>query len=489
MDVDLGRRLADELLAARDAKRRAEAEELRLVTQLAVAYHLDADDEDIHDALYEQELPVGGPGCPLVSEWFALELAGLLACTTRQATTTISRALNLRYRHPTLWTAVQQLQVDVPRAAAAANRCAQLPLDIADGVSARWLQLQHRYSWTGAMQLMDRLAAELAPKLAEKREQEALDARYVSVSRYRQGSMQVSAQLDVLDAKYLDAAIEQLAGLLGEDPNTDGFGKDRLRAKALGALAHPAYALALQQQAAAQPPLPQPSGAPAVDGQADDDPDAERRPHPAGCPGHACGTITVPLAKLRPTTEVFIHLPADSVTGLAGPARIERAGHLTQATLARLLGDKQVNLTVKPIIDLPELPAEDQYRPSTRMREAVCQIFTTEAFPHSTTPARGLEADHTIAYRVAGPPGQTSTGNLAPLRTRIHRAKTAGHWHAEQDSPGRVTWRTPLGYTYLVTPQGTFPLRSCPQPGTRPGKPVRARTQRGQTRHSKGSSP
>lgn len=500
MDTEKGRRIGDELLAARSAKRRAEAEELRLVTQLAVAYHLDAEDEALHDALYEQDLPVGGPGCPLVSEWLAPELAALLGCTTRQATTTISRALNLRYRHPALWTAVQQLEVDAPRAAAAAARCARLPLAIADVVSGPWLKLQHRYSWTGAMNLMDRLVAETAPLLAEKRERDALDARYVSISRYEQATMQISGQLDVLDARYLDAAIEQIADILNRDGSIDttGFGKDRLRAKALGILAHPAYALALQQQSA-QPTLPdgeRPTGhassspapvpscaMPACLPLDPEDPDAEyHRPHPSGSAGHTCGTITVPVARLRPTAQLFVHIPADSVAGLPGAARVERAGQLTQATLARLLHDKHVTLTVRPVIDLPELPAEDHYRPSGRMREAITQIFVTEAFPYSTTPARGLQLDHTIAYQTAGPPGQTAAGNLAPLRARIHRLKTAGHWHAAQDSPGRVTWRTPLGYEYVVTPHGTYPLRPrrAPRVAKRrapsPGEPSSGKT-------------
>lgn len=446
--------LADQLRANRITKRRAEADELRLVSQLAVGYHLDTEDE-VHEALYEQDLRVGGEGCPLISEWFGLELAGLLGCTTRQAVSLTGRALNLRYRHPTLWTAVQQLQVDPHRAAAAAGRCESLPREVADALSTRWLKQQHRLSWTASMNLIDKLIIEAAPQLAAEEERRALEARHVSIYAYREGSMQVSAQLDVLDAKYLDAAIEQIAALLpGADPTAAGVSKAELRARALGALAHPAYALALQQQAAGQPAL---LDAAAPGPIADQDPDAERhRPHPAGCTGHTCGTITTPLEKLRPVTQVFVHIPAASLAGLNGPARVEGAGSLTQDTLRLLLGDKQV--VVRPVIDLPEIPAEDPYRPSHRLREAVIQIFPTDAFPYSQTPSRGLQQDHTVAYRASGPPGQTWTGNLAPLRTRIHRAKTAGHWLAHLQSPGCALWRSPLGYLYRVTPHGTVAL-------------------------------
>lgn len=454
MNTASAKHLADQLRSIRMAKRRTEAEELRLVTQLAVGYHLEAE-TDTHDALYEQDMQVGGEGCPLISEWFGLELAGLLGCTTRQAVSLVGRALNLRYRHPTLWTAVQQLEVDPHRAAAAAGRCESLPSQVAERVGARWLKLQHRLSWTASMNLVDRLIIEEAPHLAAEEERRALAARHVSVHAYRDGSMQVSAQLDVLDAKYLDAAVEQLSDILAGHPEGAGVTKAELRAKALGALAHPAYALALQQQAA-QPVLLD-GAAPATTIPLAADPDGERhRPHPAGCAGHICGAITVPLEALRPRTEVFVHIPAASLTGLTGAARVERAGTLTHQTLGLLLADRQV--VVRPVIDVPELPDEDHYRPSAKLREAVIQIFPTEAFPYSQTPSRGLEQDHTTAYRLTGDGGQTRVGNLAPLRTRVHRVKTAGHWQAEQPTPGCLIWRSPLGYRYRVTPHGTYPL-------------------------------
>ena len=46
-------------------------------------------------------------------------------------------------------------------------------------------------------------------------------------------------------------------------------------------------------------------------------------------------------------------------------------------------------------------------------------------------------------------------GNLAPLTRRVHRAKTAGYWVMHQPEPGRIEWRSPLGYRYDVTPFGT----------------------------------
>ena len=59
MNTASAKHLADQLRSIRMAKRRTEAEELRLVTQLAVGYHLEAE-TDTHDALYEQDMQVGG---------------------------------------------------------------------------------------------------------------------------------------------------------------------------------------------------------------------------------------------------------------------------------------------------------------------------------------------------------------------------------------------------------------------------------------------
>ena len=80
--------------------------------------------------------------------------------------------------------------------------------------------------------------------------------------------------------------------------------------------------------------------------------------------------------------------------------------------------------------------------------------FPNEPFPFSQRDSVGLDLDHTVPYQ-PGRPGQTRVGNLAPLTRRVHRAKTAGYWVMHQPEPGRIEWRSPLGYRYDVTPFGT----------------------------------
>ena len=68
----------------------------------------------------------------------------------------------------------------------------------------------------------------------------------------------------------------------------------------------------------------------------------------------------------------------------------------------------------------------------------------------------GCRLDHTQPYQHTGaPPGQTRPDNLGPLGSRVHRAKTHGHFHLDQPRPGVFEWHTPLGYRYRVSPDRT----------------------------------
>ena len=211
---------------------------------------------------------------------------------------------------------------------------------------------------------------------------------------------------------------------------------------------NPACALALLQQAA-QPGLtdPDPDQAPSAPG-------AQR--HDPHCLGALCGTITTPLANLRPRLELAVHVHTDAVGRLTGSARIDKAGHITTALLAQLLPD--VAVTVQPVIDLAEVPAEDRYVPSVRLRKALMLTLDHEVFPYSHKRAAGLDLDHTQPF-TPGQRHQTRIGNLAPLTRRTHRAKTAQAWRVRQPSPGKLNWTSPLGFAYEVTTSGTRMLR------------------------------
>lgn len=462
--------LAEQLRDCDQLRRYAEAGIITKMCELADEYHIEQ--EDLIDVLEEKHIRLGGTGTPTVSEYLTLELAGLLRCSPAAAASRLADALDLKHRHPHLFTAVTDLTVEPARALRAARLCHDLAPETAEAVTDAWLAQQAGLSWTGCFKLLDRLVLEADRKRAEQKAREAAAFRGVWTWGLDQGSMRLSGQLDVLDARYLDESLSRMADVIA--PDNPGLDKNQLRAKALGIFAHPAYALALIQQAA-QPALTDPefdekvldqAAAPidGNDGIAESTDCGAEPPFTAGyvplqrqgyephtCRGHVCGTVTTPLSKLRPRAEVVIHIATDALGNTTGSARIEKAGNITTQILREILRD--VDVTIQPLIDLPEMPPVDNYAPPPRMRRALLMLMNTDMFPFSTTTSLHLDLDHTIEFR-NGRRKQTRIGNLAPINRRAHRAKTAGIWKVQQPLPGMLAWQSPLGYRYHVIRDG-----------------------------------
>ena len=467
-----GRAAAERLKVALVAGRQAAADEALAIHDLVVAYDIEIDD-DLIDELLVSTIRGGGEGTPEVHEFVHLELCGLLGVSARHARSRIFDVLNLVYRHPTLWAAVQGLGLEMYRAGMAASRCSQLSRADADLVGRQWFHQQEGLGWRAAMDLVDRLVIEADLVLAQKKQDQAAATREVVLRGHCEGVVDVTARMDALDALYLDATVDQLAEILRTDVANAVSTKQVLRAKALGILATPALALGLQQQAlnsasgqAVQHALlADPSQGPEPEDIHGAGPAVVRRPlldpetgrvnrDPHQCIGHACGRITVAPAKLQPKSKVYVHVNDEDLSRLGGAALIEKVGWISSLTLKDLLGGK--NVTIQPVIDLNTIPSELQYRPSARMREAIQLLFPTEAFPYSHTPSRGLELDHTVAYQRSCRDPQTGVGLMAPLHHKVHHAKTVAAWHAQQRIPGEIVWRSPLGFQYTVTRDRTY---------------------------------
>lgn len=444
------------------AERRAKAEQTVLVAELAEAYILPSRAEEVYgplvaDDLVENVYPFGGPGAPLISEYAAPEIAALLGISKRRATILIEGAVHLKWQLPGLFDRMERLLIDADRAVQASFAVSVLPPELAVVAAERWLLIQERYSWTGAFAKLSEFIAEVDPALAAK-DAAALEKRHVSIAagKGHLGDAAVGyleATLDVVDAKLFDAALNQIAGLL-KTVQGDESSKEVRRAKAFGVLSRPAYALALIQQGAQEAPDPALPVEP-VAGDGRPLHGEAGRYLPAGCAGHVCGTVTVGLEKLQPRVSVEVVVEADAV-GADGVARIADATVIATATLGEVLGGKTVQL--RPVIDLPRVAGEDQYRPSLATRRAVLRRWRHEAFPFSHRRSRGLDLDHVDPYRWDGSPGQTNSANLLPLGRGNHRAKTARIWMVRIDHLGRAIWDSPLGYQYIVTPHGTQPV-------------------------------
>lgn len=408
------------------------------------------------------------------------------------------------------------------------------------------------------MSITRALVIEADPELAARKAAEARAARYVGVRPDQEGGAWLTGKLDVLDAQLFNAMADRLADILLSRDDYEGT-KQVLRAKAAGIMGNPALALALLQEAAqpelsvAQPrddargcasdlapqappelrdvpPPPEPDfegpDTEPVDPMThqflptwllDCPPDAnlEAPPLDAGTPapegalddstdrltahaGHLCGRVELPPEKLLPQVSLIVHIADPTAQALDGVARIEGFG---AAHFPALLTELQhAKVSVRPVIDLNQIPGVDRYEIPSAIREAVIQRDLYEPFPGSTKQSRHLDQDHldrwvdhrstrgaagqhcagckagrrasggaaSIRGAAAGggpraaatqrcvPPPQTRIENLAPLSRRLHRAKTAGLWQVRRDGVDLV-WTSPTGRQHRVLGDGRSP--------------------------------
>ncbi len=95
VSLDAAREAAGRLTDAEHARRRAEADKVEALCDLAVAYDLD-DEELFLEVLIDQRIQIGGSGTPLISEMVSLEIAGLLKIPVAHAASTSRAGLGRR---------------------------------------------------------------------------------------------------------------------------------------------------------------------------------------------------------------------------------------------------------------------------------------------------------------------------------------------------------------------------------------------------------
>jgi hypothetical protein len=179
---------------------------------------------------------------------------------------------------------------------------------------------------------------------------------------------------------------------------------------------------------------------------------------------------------------LYVHLSEDAIrTGNPdAPVWLEDAGGrlLTAGQVADWCGrDDTTKVTVKPVRDLNEFHAVDQYKVPEWMAEQVRLRDVTCIFPHCHRPARSCDLDHIDPYlhpAQGGPPGQTNTENLAPLCRLHHRMKTHAAWTYTMLEPGTYLWHSPHAHTWLRDHTGTTDL--TPPPVDPPSDPPERRT-------------
>jgi hypothetical protein len=132
-----------------------------------------------------------------------------------------------------------------------------------------------------------------------------------------------------------------------------------------------------------------------------------------------------------------------------GPGRLRRYGcRGCQVRIQPLLGPTEV-----APVDGYEIPA--QLPPAVRVRQIA------DVFPFGTCLSPHIDIDRTERYvsmDYGGPPVQTRLGNVGPMVRPGHGAATHGGWQKHQPEPGYFVHRSPTGYVYIVTNQGTLAL-------------------------------
>ena len=398
-------------------------------------------------------IPIAGDGAPLVSEFAVTEFAAALGLSAGSGRVLVGQALELAYRLPRLWARVLAGELAPWRARRIAEETQTLSVEAAGWVDAQVAPYAHRTGPAQVQRTVDRAIAEFMPDHAAQRRERAAEQRYFAIEADQvsfAGTARVHGELDLADALDLEDAVRTGAAQLADLGCDDSL--EVRRAAAVGALARGEQHLALDQ----------PTG-PGADAGA-----AAGAGAGAGRRGRTVKARQVVL---------YVHLSEDAVKSHDpdAVAWLEAAGGqlLTAGQVAEWCGRADTaQVTVRPVLDLHQVRAVDGYQVPAVIAEHVQLRDRTCVFPHCHRPARACDIDHIDPYLAmtdGGPPGQTSTQNLAPLCRLHHRMKTHGAWTYTMVEPGVFLWRSPHGYTWLRDASGTTDL--TPEPLDPPAEP------------------
>ena len=419
----------------------AAAEEMRAVAHWADLHRVEGEeigsvDADLIDVVFptgdadqllgrEGELRLAGQAAFRVTEFAVCELAAALGVSEPAARAQVGQTVELRDRLPRLWAGVMGARLPAWKARKIAEQTIPLTAAAADYVDRQLAPFAHKLSLVRITRAVDAAILRHDPDLAAERAAKAAERRGVWMDERAEGLSEIRAVTDTPDAVALDTALTQVAAALhalgDEDP------EQVRRARAVGVLADPQYALDLRAAAdhtgAATQVVPRRSGQ-------------------------------------RPT--VHVHLHTEVLTGAGEVARVEGFGAQSLATIERWLTGLTpgAHVTLTPVVDLTDHISVDAYEAPDRLRAQVDERDDGCRFPWCGRRGR-YDLDHIDPYVPVddgGPPGQTSTANLAKLCRFHHRVKTHGDWTYRRDPDGvSLTWTSPLGRAYTVDQHGTLP--------------------------------
>ena len=163
----------------------------------------------------------------------------------------------------------------------------------------------------------------------------------------------------------------------------------------------------------------------------------------------------------RPRVVLHFHLAEAALRTGHAIVRPEDRDLITLDQLVEFLGRSRCQVRIQPVLNPSAVAPVDGYEIPAQLRAAVRALQVADVFPFGTCLSQNMDLDHTERYvpmDCSGPPGQTRLGNLGPMARPAHRAVTHGGWSKHQPEPGYYIHRSPIGYVYLVTNQGTLAL-------------------------------
>ena len=428
----------------------AECRMLQLACAWADAHYLDSGTDE-YQPLIQRACAWGGEGTPEVSEYCAAELGALQGTGMMAARSLIADALDLRYRLPRLWGRVLTGGVRAWQARKIAEQTRPLSWEACADVDHALSDFVGMMPWPRFATILSATVLEADPALAAERAERARTAQDVFSFDSEDGLKTVVAKAAAGDAIWFLATVNRIAEILAARGDTDPMGTRR--ARALGILAQPAEALRLliehQHDRTDQPnESTEPELAPDVD--TNDHRSLSMAPPP-----------DFDAKAARPRAVLHFHLSEAAVGTGHALVRPEDGGPLTFAELVEFLGRTGCQVRIQPLLDPTEIAPIDGYEVPQRLRAAVRVRHVADVFPFGTCVSPQMDLDHTeryVAMDYGGPPGQTQLGNLGPMGRPSHRAVTHGGWDKHQPEPGYFVHRSPNGYVYLVTNQGTLAL-------------------------------
>jgi hypothetical protein len=437
---------AELLRAVKAEKKAADQTDVRLM-QLAVHWaDLHLADPEFAEACFTSPKTFAGEGSPAIDEFCVPEFATMLGRTNDSAGRFLTDCVEVAYRLPRLWAAVQSGLVAGWRARLIAQTTLALTMEAATYVDEQVFWCASRLTPSALGRLVDEARVRYMPDQVEQALERSADKRHVTFDTQQvsfDGTMAMEANLELPDALALAEAVKSGAEHLAKLGSTDTI--DGRRATALGDLARHQLTIGF-----------------------DESPLVEEGRSPVSKPAPAAKPVTQVVLYAHLSADALTHLT--NVSGVALSARVEQAGQrlLSVEQIRAWCGRPDVAVTVKPVIDLRERLECRGYEPTPRIREYVIVRDGACVFPWCGRNARRCDLDHIVPYDHDHPDrgGPTSTDNLAALCRRHHRLKTHGRWRYEMTDPGVFAWTSPLGFTYLRDHTGSRATgRAWPEPG------------------------